>query len=202
MSDFGVRQAIILTVCQALSSGSFCDLEDFIAKTRAAGTRWSHQSIPSADDRRSIPTILRGEGSRLQPLATSGLVTRISKYDTNYANHPQCRTAPASWATRPRERAECPLLRATFLLVSNSSIPGRLSLLARRSLSLRFFWCLARIGTYRIAPLLRCGRQAYLGRRELRLGFDLNQRGSAFRSEDAPQRKQAACYLKACRTSG
>ena len=34
----------------------------------------------------------------LQPLATSGLVTRISKYDTNPANNPQ----PPQ---RPRERS-------------------------------------------------------------------------------------------------
>jgi len=46
----------------------------------------------------------------LQPLATSGLVTRISKYDTNPANRPQSPHCPASGATHPRERAECPLL--------------------------------------------------------------------------------------------
>jgi len=55
---------------------------------------------------------------------------------------------------------------------------------------------------YRIAPLLPGKGQDYLGRREIRLGFDLNQTGYAFHSQDAPQRKQAACYLKACRTSG
>ena len=43
----------------------------------------------------------------LQPLATSGLVTRISKYDTNPANRPQSPHCPASGATHPRERAEC-----------------------------------------------------------------------------------------------
>jgi hypothetical protein len=37
---------------------------------------------------------------------------------------------------------------------------------------------------------------------EIRLGVDLNQKGYAFRSQDAPQRKQAACHLKACRTEG
>jgi hypothetical protein len=49
----------------------------------------------------------------LQPLATSGLVTRISKYDTNPANRPQSPHCPASGATHPRERAECPLLAGT-----------------------------------------------------------------------------------------
>ena len=35
----------------------------------------------------------------LQPLATSGLVTRISKYDTNPANNLSRRSAPASGAS-------------------------------------------------------------------------------------------------------
>jgi hypothetical protein len=42
---------------------------------------------------------------------------------------------------------------------------------------------------YRVAPLLP-GKGQDLDEGELRLGFDLNQRGYAFRSQDAPQRKQ------------
>ena len=40
----------------------------------------------------------------LQPLATSGLITRISKYDTNPTNNPQSPSAPASGAS-PSARA-------------------------------------------------------------------------------------------------
>jgi hypothetical protein len=40
----------------------------------------------------------------LQPLATSGLITRISKYDTNPANNPQSPHRPASGAS-PSARA-------------------------------------------------------------------------------------------------
>jgi len=54
-----------------------------------------------------------------------------------------------------------------------------------------FFPARAYTDGYRIAPLLRGKSQDYLGRGELRLGFDLNQRGYAFRSQDAPQRIQA-----------
>src|SRR6201988_5088428 len=42
----------------------------------------------------------------LQPLATSGLITRISKYDTNPANNPQSPQAPPrARLIHPRERA-------------------------------------------------------------------------------------------------
>jgi hypothetical protein len=47
----------------------------------------------------------------LQPLATSGLITRISKYDTNPANNPQPPERPRERSSPTRERAECPLLR-------------------------------------------------------------------------------------------
>jgi len=51
----------------------------------------------------------------LQPLATSGLITRISKYDTNPANNPQSPQALPARArlARPRERARVPLLAPT-----------------------------------------------------------------------------------------
>ena len=60
----------------------------------------------------------------LQPLATSGLVTRISKYDTNPANRPQSPHCPASGATHPRERAECPLLARNGQYTTQSACPS------------------------------------------------------------------------------
>jgi hypothetical protein len=46
----------------------------------------------------------------LQPLATSGVVTRISSYCANPANPPQSPHCPASGTTHPRGRAEWLLL--------------------------------------------------------------------------------------------
>ena len=51
----------------------------------------------------------------LQPLATSGLITRISKYDTNPANNPQPPPGPPrAELVHPRERTECPLLAPLY----------------------------------------------------------------------------------------
>jgi hypothetical protein len=45
----------------------------------------------------------------LQPLATSGVVTRISSYCANPANPPQSPHCPASGTTHPRERGRATL---------------------------------------------------------------------------------------------
>src|SRR5712671_6157002 len=105
--------AIILTVCQALSSDSF-----MILRTSLRRPERRERGGSASRSKRRRPEVYSNDiadamEADLQPLATSGLVTRISKYDTNPANRPQSPHCPASGATHPRERAECPLLAGT-----------------------------------------------------------------------------------------
>ena len=115
--------AIILTVCQALSSDSF-----MILRTSLRRPERRERGGSASRSKRRRPEVYSNDiadamEADLQPLATSGLVTRISKYDTNPANRPQSPHCPASGATHPRERAECPLLARNGQYTTRSACP-------------------------------------------------------------------------------
>jgi hypothetical protein len=79
---------------QALSSGSFAILRTSLRRPeqRERGGRTSRSQAPTTGG--PFQRYCEARAVDLRPLATSGLVTRISKYDTNYANHPQSPHCP------------------------------------------------------------------------------------------------------------